>query len=78
MKPEVAKTIQEKGVKLLNHSGATELGALAPMSRPREDYGYRYLRLHTDLGLRVKFPDGDLKSGPSEPRPYKTSDHLFV
>ena len=36
MKPEVVKTLQEKGVKLLNHFGATELGGLAPMSRPEK------------------------------------------
>ena len=78
MKPEVAKTVQEKGVKLLNYLRATELSAHAPMSCPREDYSYRYLRLHTDLGMRVKFPDGGPKSGPSEPRPCKLSDLLFI
>ena len=78
MKPEVAKMLHERGVKLLNHFGATELGALAPIFRPGKDYDYRYLRLRTDLGLRLGFPDRDLKSGPGEPRSCKLSAHPFA
>lgn len=78
MKPAVAKIIHESGVKLLNHFGATELGALAPIFRPGEDYDYRYLRLRTDLGLRLKFLDGDQNSGSGEPRPCKLSGHPFA
>ena len=78
MKPEVARILRERGVKLLNHFGATELGALAPIFRPGEDYDYRYLRLRTDLGLRLQFPDGDPDSGPDEPRSCKISGHPFA
>ena len=78
MKPAVAKMIYESSVELLNHFGATELGALAPIFRPGEDYDYRYLRLRTDLGLRLKFLDGDPNSGSGEPRPCKLSGHPFA
>ena len=78
MKPEVARILHERGVKLLNHFGATELGALAPIFRPGEDYDYRYLRLRTDLGLRLQYTDGDLNSGPDEPRSCKILGHPFA
>ena len=78
MKPDVAKMLHERCVKLLNHFGATELGALAPIFRPGEDYDYRYLLLRTDLGLRLEFSDGDLNSGPSEPRSCKLLGQPFA
>lgn len=40
-----------EGVKILNHYGATEIGAIAPIFQPGDDYDPRYLRLRTDLGL---------------------------
>jgi len=54
LKPSVAQLLHSKGVNLLNHFGATELGALAPIFRPDKDYDYRYLRLRTDLGLHLE------------------------
>ena len=78
MKPAVADMLYANGVKLLNHFGATELGALAPIFRPQEDYDYRYLRLRTDLGLRLEFPDGNPKPGSNEPRPCKLSGSPFA
>ena len=71
MKPTVAEILHKNSVKLLNHFGVTELGALAPIFRPQEDYDYRYLRLRTDLGLRLEFPDGNPKPGSNEPCPCK-------
>lgn len=41
---------------LLNHYGATEIGAIAPIFRPGPDYDWRYLRLRTDLGLQLRQP----------------------
>ena len=66
MKPAVAQILHKSGIKLLNHFGATELGALAPIFRPEEDYDYRFLRLRTDLGLRLKFQGGEPSTGSSE------------
>ncbi|KAL8994550.1 MAG: hypothetical protein Q9169_005514 [Polycauliona sp. 2 TL-2023] len=53
-KPAVANDLHENGVSLLNHFGATELGALAPIFRPEKSYDWRYLRLRNDLGLQLK------------------------
>ncbi|KAL7621049.1 hypothetical protein AAE478_008361 [Parahypoxylon ruwenzoriense] len=53
MKPDVAEQLANHGVNLLNHFGATELGALAPIFRPKSDYDWRYLRLRRDMGLQL-------------------------
>ncbi|KAL8730210.1 MAG: hypothetical protein Q9166_004186 [cf. Caloplaca sp. 2 TL-2023] len=55
LKPSVGKMLHSKGVTILNHFGATELGALAPIFRPGPDYDYRYLRIRNDLGLRLEY-----------------------
>ena len=54
IKNAVAETLYSNNVNLLNHFGATELGALAPIFRPDKSYDWRYLRLRTDLGLELK------------------------
>lgn len=54
LKLESGKTLAQQKVKLLNHYGATELGALAPIFRPGPDYNWRYLRLRSDLGLELR------------------------
>lgn len=54
IKHAVAENLHSNNVKLLNHFGATELGALAPIFRPNQSYDWRYLRLRTDLGLELK------------------------
>ena len=59
MKAEVAARLASHGVKLLNHFGATELGALAPIFRPKSDYDWRYLRLRQDLGLQLLLIETD-------------------
>lgn len=78
LKPAIAEILHKNGVKLLNHFGATELGALAPIFRPEEDYDYRFLRLRTDLGLRLKFDGGDPSPGSSEPRACKLLGYPFA
>ena len=45
--------LHAKQVKILNHFGATELGALAPIFRPSTNYDHHYLRLRTDLDLKL-------------------------
>ena len=54
IKNTIGEALHENGVNLLNHFGATELGALAPIFRPDISYDWRYLRLRTDLGLELK------------------------
>ncbi|KAI1762633.1 hypothetical protein GGR53DRAFT_500986 [Hypoxylon sp. FL1150] len=60
LKPQNGLTLAQNKVKLLNHYGATELGAIAPIFCPGPDYNWRYLRLRSDLGLEIRpIPDSD-------------------
>lgn len=60
LRPQNGLTLAQHKVKLLNHYGATELGAIAPIFRPGPDYNWRYLRLRSDLGLELHpIPDSD-------------------
>ncbi|KAL9620217.1 MAG: hypothetical protein Q9160_005226 [Pyrenula sp. 1 TL-2023] len=54
LKPAVGKALAAEGIKLLNHYGATEIGALATIFKPDETYDWRYLRLRADLGLELR------------------------
>ena len=54
IKASVGTALHANGVTLLNHFGATELGALAPIFRPDKSYDWRYLRLRKDMGLQLK------------------------
>ncbi|KAL8628329.1 hypothetical protein Q9189_005950 [Teloschistes chrysophthalmus] len=54
LKIPVEMTLESKGVTLLNHFGATELGTLAPIFQPESDYDWRYLRVRSDLGLELQ------------------------
>ncbi|KAL8680152.1 MAG: hypothetical protein Q9186_003619 [Xanthomendoza sp. 1 TL-2023] len=59
LKPSIGSLLHSNGVTILNHFGATELGALAPIFRPASDYDYQYLRVRADLGLRLDYDEGD-------------------
>ncbi|GAP82675.2 putative L-aminoadipate-semialdehyde dehydrogenase large subunit [Rosellinia necatrix] len=60
LKTEQGVVLAENQVKLLNHYGVTEIGAVAPIFCPRSDYDWRYLRLRTDLGLELRpIPDSE-------------------
>ena len=64
MKPSIADTLASKGVSLLNHCGATEIGAIAPIFNPGPEYDYHYFVLRRDLRLRtekVEDREGDVK-----------------
>ncbi|KAI1373464.1 hypothetical protein F4677DRAFT_462219 [Hypoxylon crocopeplum] len=63
MKPEVAARLVNHGVNLLNHFGATELGALAPIFKPKSDYDWKYLRLRQDMGLQLLPVDSEDSDG---------------
>ncbi|KAI1495529.1 hypothetical protein F5X99DRAFT_124000 [Biscogniauxia marginata] len=56
---ESGSALAERGVKLLNHYGVTEIGALAPIFCPGPDYDWHFLRLRNDLGLQLKPIDQD-------------------
>lgn len=54
MKTAVAEELSSKGVRLLNHCGATEIGALAPIFNPRPEYDWHYFVIRDDLNLRLE------------------------
>ena len=64
LKQTTGQKLHEQQINLLNHFGATELGALAPIFRPGEDYDWRYLRLRQDLGIHLE-PAGKTDRGAS-------------
>jgi nucleoside-diphosphate-sugar epimerase len=53
IKSSVGEYLVSRGVHLLNHYGATEIGAIAPICLPDKDYDWHYLRLRTDIGLEL-------------------------
>ncbi|KAG7086748.1 putative NRPS-like protein biosynthetic cluster [Marasmius oreades] len=53
MKEFVAEQLVSKGVKLLNHWGATEIGAIALIQHPPPNYDWHYLIPRTDLNLEI-------------------------
>ncbi|KAK4238038.1 hypothetical protein C8A03DRAFT_44188 [Achaetomium macrosporum] len=54
LNPQSGLALVQHGVKLLNHYGVTEIGAIAPIFCPGPDYNWRYLRLRSDLGLELR------------------------
>ncbi len=58
LNPGRATTLAQHDVKLLNHYGVTEIGAIAPIFLPGTDYNWRYLQLRTDLGLQLRPVEG--------------------
>lgn len=54
LKPSVAEALHDGAVNLLNHYGATEIGAIAPIFIPGSDYDWHYLRLRRDLNLELR------------------------
>lgn len=59
IKISVGSKLHASGVTLLNHFGATELGALAPIFQPTPDYDWTYLRLRSDLALQLQTVEED-------------------
>ncbi|KAK0702433.1 hypothetical protein B0T21DRAFT_112500 [Apiosordaria backusii] len=64
MNPDVANSLVKRGVRLLNHYGVTEIGAIAPIfcPTPGSGYNHRYVRLRSDLGLELRPASPDAKS----------------
>ncbi|KAL6711555.1 hypothetical protein ACN47E_004489 [Coniothyrium glycines] len=59
MSSDVRETLIAEHVKVLNHYGATEIGAIAPIFQPGDDYDARYLRLRNDLDLQLRQLESD-------------------
>ena len=57
LKTATGEILRAKKVIILNHFGATELGALAPIFRPGEDYDWKYLRVRKDMKLQLQSLD---------------------
>ncbi|KAI1261342.1 hypothetical protein F5Y18DRAFT_419522 [Xylariaceae sp. FL1019] len=53
LKAENGTTLAKHHIRLLNHYGVTEIGAIAPIFCPGPDYNWRFLRLRQDLGLEL-------------------------
>ena len=66
MKLAMAQELDSHGVTLLNHYGATEIGALAPIFYPDTSYDWRYLKIRKDIGLELHFTEAI--TGEEEPR----------
>ena len=75
LKPSVGNRLGDGGVTLLNHYGATEVGALSPVFVPKPElsYDFHYFRLRKDLGLQIIQVEA---SGENKPR-YKLVTHPF-
>ncbi|KAH6839452.1 hypothetical protein B0I37DRAFT_439049, partial [Chaetomium sp. MPI-CAGE-AT-0009] len=54
LKMSVGEKLAAAGVKLLAHFGTTEIGPLAPIFVPSEDYDWRYWRLRDDYRITVE------------------------
>ncbi|KAG2419144.1 hypothetical protein HFD88_002249 [Aspergillus terreus] len=57
IKPAIGELLVSNGITLLNHYGATEIGAIAPIFVPGDDYDWHYLRIRTDMGLELNEVD---------------------
>ncbi|KAL9938013.1 hypothetical protein V8E36_003558 [Tilletia maclaganii] len=53
LKPGPGQRLIDSGVNVLNHFGATEFGAFAPICYAPEGYDWRFLLLRTDVPLRI-------------------------
>ena len=50
----VGDKLVSAGVKILNHFGATEVGALAPIFVPHKEYDHHYIRLRQDFDFEIE------------------------
>ncbi|KAL0059558.1 hypothetical protein AAF712_013703 [Marasmius tenuissimus] len=63
MKVSVAERLVAAGVKLLNHWGATEIGAISLIELPKPSNDWHYIRPRKDLGLRITEIDASDSKG---------------
>jgi acyl-CoA synthetase (AMP-forming)/AMP-acid ligase II/thioester reductase-like protein/aryl carrier-like protein len=60
LKETAGQTLASRGVKLLNHFGATETGPLAPLFSPEATYDWHYFRLRSDIGAQIQSNGKDI------------------
>jgi hypothetical protein len=65
LKAWLGEHLSTHGIKLLNHYGATEIGAIAPIFFPDDSYDWHYLRLRTDMGLELEQKEEKGENGES-------------
>ncbi|KAJ9648117.1 hypothetical protein H2199_001894 [Coniosporium tulheliwenetii] len=73
LKDAVGERLAALGVNLLNHSGATEVGALGSVFFPGPDYNWRYIRFRQDFDLEFK----EAETPPGQAQRYKMIAHPF-
>ncbi|KAI0055302.1 acetyl-CoA synthetase-like protein [Artomyces pyxidatus] len=84
MKETVGQELVSNGVKLLNHWGATEIGAIAPVQHIPVGYDWHYLIPREDIGLEVTQLDDAGRTyrlighAPGWPEPFVVQDLLEV
>ncbi|KAF8059573.1 hypothetical protein FPV67DRAFT_1633230 [Lyophyllum atratum] len=84
MKENVGNELASSGVKLLNHWGCTELGAIAPIERIPRGYDWRYLMPRSDTGLKIiSLHDGSdtyrlVGHAPGWQEPFEVQDLLVT
>ncbi|KAF4620377.1 hypothetical protein D9613_000452 [Agrocybe pediades] len=62
MKEHIGAELVANGVNLLNHWGATEIGAIALIQPVPADYDWHYLLPRTDIGLEFELIDAPTRS----------------
>ncbi|KAK2463766.1 hypothetical protein APHAL10511_004204 [Amanita phalloides] len=82
MKESVLQELAKARVNILNHWGATEIGPIVPIERPKRGYDGRYLVPRTDLNLTfAQTQDGDtfrlIGKAPGWKEPYVVQDLLL-
>ncbi|KAG6856431.1 putative NRPS-like protein biosynthetic cluster [Tephrocybe sp. NHM501043] len=84
MKESVGAELAAAGVKLLNHWGCTELGAIAPIERVVRGYDWHYVKPRTDTGITMIPLNDGTKSfrlvgyPPGWPHPFEVQDLLVT
>jgi Male sterility protein/Phosphopantetheine attachment site len=73
LKVVVGERLAAAGINLLNHSGATEVGALGSVFVPGPDYDWRYIRVRKDFDLQFN----EVQTPSGEPQRYKMTAHPF-
>ncbi|KIK56246.1 hypothetical protein GYMLUDRAFT_76195 [Collybiopsis luxurians FD-317 M1] len=62
MKETVGTELVEKGVKLLNHWGTTEISSIALIQPISKDYDWHYVVPRQDIGLEIELVDASTRS----------------
>ncbi|KAI1275969.1 hypothetical protein F5Y07DRAFT_399743 [Xylaria sp. FL0933] len=81
LNPEHGARLAKERIKLINHYGVTEIGAVAPIFCPGADYDWHFLRLRNDLGLELRpIPNSAyfrlVGTPPGGDEPFEVQDQL--